>query len=369
MSPQIRKNKEERLDNYGQMFFTGVKGLTLSDEERDFIKEEKIGGIILFSENFQDPSQLAELVNSIQKVRDDYPLFIGVDHEGGRVQRFKTHFSTFPSMNEVARLDSPKTVFEIHQIMARELAACGINLSFSPDCDILTNPKNSVIGDRAYGSDAASVEKFISGAIRGLQTSGLLSCAKHFPGHGDTTQDSHFELPLVKTSLEVLKSREMIPFVKASKSRVEFMMMAHLLVDAIDEKNPTSLSEKAYELLRRETKFTKIVITDDLDMKAISDRFTPEVSGLGALLAGADMVMFRSMENAKTALLALREASKKRLLKKELLTEKLSRIEKTKKEYLSNYQPIYIPKISEVFHSNEAKNLISSLQKQMSPSV
>lgn len=357
------------MDNYGQLYFTGIEGKTLTEEEKAFIKEEKIGGVILFSQNFQDPSQLAELVNSIQKLRDDYPLFIGVDHEGGRVQRFQTHFSLFPSMHEVAKLDSPKMVFEIHQQMAKELAACGINLSFSPCCDVLTNPTNSVIGNRSYGSDPQVVEKFISAAIRGLQTSGLLSCAKHFPGHGDTTQDSHVDLPLVKTSLEVLKSRELIPFVKASKSRVEFMMMGHLLVDALDEKSPTTLSTAAYEFLRRETKFSKIVITDDMDMRAISDRFTPEVSGMGALIAGADMVMFKSMENAKKSLLALREASKKRLIKKEILTEKLSRVEKSKKEFLSTYQPIYIPKISEVFHSNESKNLKDLLQKQLSALV
>jgi len=263
---------------------------------------------------------------------------------------------------ENASLDSPKLVFEVHQVMAKELSACGINLSYSPCCDILTNPENKVVGDRAYGKDAESVEKFISAAIRGLQTSGLLSCAKHFPGHGSTSKDSHFDLPLVKTTMEELRKREMIPFIKASKSRVEFMMMAHLLVDALDDKLPTSLSAKAYEFLRQETKFTKIVITDDMEMKAISDKYSTEEAATMAINAGADMLLYRNMEEAKKALAAIREAVKKKTLKREAVVEKALRIEKCKKENLAEYQPIYIPKIVDSFNTSEAKKLIDHFQ-------
>src|SRR5690606_39015320 len=146
----------------------------------------------------------------------EYPLFIAVDQEGGRVMRFKRHFTQFPAMMELAKLDSPKLIFEAHEVKAKELAACGINLSFDPVCDILTNPDNKVIGDRAYGSDVETVEKFISAAIRGLQTNGVLACAKHFPGHGGTTKDSHYDLPLVKTTVEEMRARELQPFIKAS---------------------------------------------------------------------------------------------------------------------------------------------------------
>lgn len=357
------------MDNYGQLIISGLKGTSLTAEESHFIKNEKLGGVILFAHNFEDPAQLAELVNNIQKLRDEYPLFIAVDQEGGRVMRFKKHFTQFPSMMDAARMDSPKLVFELHQIMAKELAACGINLSFSPVCDILTNPENKVIGDRAYGSDAETVEKYISAAIRGLQTSGLLSCAKHFPGHGGTTQDSHFELPLVKTSAEELRQREMIPFIKASKSRVEFMMMAHLMVDAIDDKLPTSLSPKAYEFLRQETKFNKVVITDEMEMKAIADKFSIEDAAVMALNAGADMLLYRFMEDAEKALAAIREAAKKRTIKKEALIEKLQRIERCKKENLATYNPIYIPKISESFGTTEAKKFMDQYQSFQSGKV
>ncbi len=357
------------MDNFGQFVMTGIKGTSLTPDEANFIRDEKVGGIILFSHNFDNPSQLAELVNSIQKLRDEYPLFISTDQEGGRVMRFKTHFTQFPSMLDLARMDSPKHVFEVHQVMAKELAACGVNLSYSPTCDILTNPENKVIGDRAYGRDAETVEKYISAAIRGLQTNGVLACAKHFPGHGDTSQDSHLELPLVKTSVERLRNRELVPFIKASKSRVEFMMMAHLLVDAIDEKLPTTLSPKAYDFLRQEAKFSKIVVTDDMDMKALADRYTTEEAALMALMAGADILLYRTMESAIKAVNVIREHSKKRLIKKEKLDEKQSRIERCKKEYFSTYQPSYIPKIAEVFRSQEGKVLVEQWNKFLTAKV
>lgn len=357
------------MDNFGQFVITGIKGTSLNQQETEFIRDEKVGGVILFSENFEDPSQLAELVNSIQKLRDEYPLFISTDQEGGRVMRFKKHFTQFPAMMDLARMDSPKLVFEAHEIIAKELNACGINLSYSPTCDILTNPENKVIGDRAYGTDALTVEKYISAAIRGLQTNGVLACAKHFPGHGDTSKDSHFDLPLVKTPIVQLREREMIPFVKASKSRVEFMMMGHLMVDALDDKLPTSLSVKAYDFLRQETKFSKIVVTDDMDMKAISDRYTTEEAALLAINAGADMLMYRNMDNAVKAVNVIREHSKKRLMKKEMLVEKQSRIERCKKENFANYQPIYIPKISEVFNSQAARSLMDQWNRYLTAKV
>lgn len=355
------------MDNFGQLLISGIKGTSLLPEEIEFIKNEKLGGIVLFAHNFEDPAQLAELVNNIQKHRDEYPLFISVDQEGGRSLAFKKHFTQFPAMLDVAVYDSPKLVFEIHQVIAKELAACGINMSFSPCCDILTNPANTVVGDRAFGRDAETVEKYISAAIRGLQTSGLLSCAKHFPGHGSSSQDSHFELPLVKTTLDELKRREVIPFIKASKSRVEFVMMAHLLVDALDDKLPTTLSPKAYQFLRQETKFSKVVITDSMEMKAISDKYNTESAAVMAISAGADMLLYRTMDEAKKALAAIREAVKKKTLKREEVLEKLMRVEKCKKENLSTYQPIYIPKIVDSFNSSEAKKLLEQLKASPTP--
>jgi beta-N-acetylhexosaminidase len=350
------------MENPGSLLITGISGTSLTPEEKEFLREEKLGGVVLFSHNFEDAAQLAELVNSLQALRDEWPMFIAVDHEGGRVLRFKKGFTQFPSMYEIAKVDSPKLTFEVHAVMGRELSACGVNVSFSPVCDVWTNSENQVIGDRSFGHDVETVEKHISAAIRGLQTNGVLACAKHFPGHGNTTKDSHYELPFIKESLDELRGRELQPFVRASKSRAEFMMMGHFMVDALDGRFPTSVSAKAYQFLREETKFTKIVITDDMEMKAIADRYSIEEAALLAVDAGADVLLYRKTEQAAKAIQSLREALKTKKLKKEKFLEKLGRVEDCKRENFKEYKPIYVPKITGAFNSLEAKKAMEIYQ-------
>ncbi len=350
------------INEVGQLFFTGISGVSLTEEEKKFIQESNIGGVILFKHNYADPGQLAELVNEIQLLRDEYPLFISVDQEGGRVRRFQTHFSQFPSMYEVGQKDSPKLTFEIHKSMAEELIACGVNVDFSPCCDIWTNVNNKVIGDRAFGKDADTVEKHVSAAIRGLHTGGVLACAKHFPGHGNTSKDSHFDLPYVKKSLEELRSEEMIPFVKASKSRVEFIMMAHLVVDAIDKELPCTLSPAAYDFLRKELKYKKIIITDDMEMKAISDRFSYPEAGKMALSAGADMLEYRSFERTVEVYNGIMEMIKDNQIKKSIFDDKIKRVLDCKKKFFKEYNPIYIPSLTKVFRQDRNKNILDQFK-------
>lgn len=340
---------------------TGISSVGLTEEEGSFLENNNIGGVILFTRNYSDPAQLAELVNDIQKRRDDYPLFISVDQEGGRVKRFKTHFLQLPSMLEIGNSGSPKLTFEAHHAMATELAACGINLNFSPCCDIWTNPKNTVIGDRAFGRDADTVEKHVSAAIRGLHGGGVLACGKHFPGHGNTTKDSHFDLPYVKASLSELEEMELKPFVKAAKSRVEFMMMAHLVVDAIDPELPCTLSPKAYNYCREKLKYKKIIITDDMEMQAITNGFSVGEAAVRAIEAGADIVLYRSLEACAEAFKAVKEAVRSQRLKLSAVEEKIERVKACKKAFLSEYQPIYIPSISKVLREQEQKKLLEKL--------
>jgi len=347
----------------GQLFITGISGTSLTDDEKKFIKDENIGGVILFKNNYENPAQLAELVNSIQELRDHYPLFIAVDHEGGRVIRFREHFTQFPAMLELAKTESPKQSFAAHSVMAKELKTCGINVNLSPVCDVFTNPNNKVIGDRAFGNDKDSVSLFVSSAIRGLQTEEVMACAKHFPGHGCTTKDSHYDLPIVKKSLEELRNEEFIPFVKAVKSRVEFVMMAHMQVDSIDEELPCTLSKNAYELLRSETKFKKVIITDDMDMKAITDNYSYGEAAVMAINAGADIVEYRSMDSCKEAYFAAQEAYKKKSLEKSTVEEKLERIYELKKTYLKDYKPLYIPDIEKNIGTQENQNVVDEINK------
>lgn len=353
------------MNNLGQLIMTGISGKNLTAEEKEFIEKENIGGVLLFSENYESPAQLAELINSIQVLRDEYPLFIAVDHEGGRVQRFKTDFTHFPAALELSKLDSPKSVFHVAKAMATELSACGVNVNFAPVCDILSNPENTVIGDRAFGTSAEEVSMYISSVIRGFQTNGILACAKHFPGHGDTVKDSHYDLPLIKKPLQEIVDNEMNPFVKAIKSRAEFMMMAHLLVEELDPEYPCSLSPKAYEYLRKNLKFTKIAITDDMQMGAITKKYSYEDAAVMAIAAGADMLEYRDMDKAQIALEALKEANKKRDLKNEDIREKYQRIMDTKKQYFQEYKPIYIPEINKNFSQKAHEVFLGEIQKKI----
>ncbi|MCB9060749.1 MAG: beta-N-acetylhexosaminidase [Halobacteriovoraceae bacterium] len=350
------------MKDLGQLFISGLSGLQLNEEEASFIKNENLGGIILFSHNYDSPAQLAELVNSIQSLRGENPLFICVDYEGGRVQRFKNGFTRIPSMQKIAVSGSPKFCYELHSLMAKELSACGINVNFAPCCDILVNPKNQVIGDRSFSDQEEVVTKFISSAIRGLHTYNIQSCAKHFPGHGATTKDSHYDLPYVKTPLEVIKSRELKPFVKAVKSRVTFVMMAHIVVDAIDENLPCSLSPNAYEIVRKDLRFTKLTVTDDMNMKAITDHFGQIEAAQKALSAGADLLIYRDLASCKSVYLNLKKAVEN-IPDKSLFLSKFSRIASIKREIFKDYKPLYIPKIPENMKKDEFAALIEKLDE------
>jgi beta-N-acetylhexosaminidase len=353
------------MTQLGQLVFTGISGLTLTDEERKFIEKEDIGGVILFSKNYESPAQLAELVNSIQMLRKEYPLFIATDHEGGRVVRFKTHFTQFPPMLDIAKLDSPKLIFDVATIMSEELLACGVNLDLAPVCDIWNNEQNKVIWDRAFGTDHETVSKFISSMIRGFQTNGILSCAKHFPGHGNTTKDSHYDLPIVKRSLEDIRNEELQPFIKAVKARVDIIMMAHIIVEDIDPNLPCSLSPRAHEMLRNELKFKGLILSDDMQMKAITDHRGTGEAAMMAIKAGSDLVEYRDMEEAVLGLEGLKKAQKDKTIKAADFQDRLDRIAETKKRYFTEYKPIYVPDIEKKFNRKATIQFVEDIRKKI----
>jgi len=355
------------MSESGQVIITGIEGIKLTSGEEEFISKENIGGVILFSQNYESPEQLAELVNNIQKLRTELPLFVSVDNEGGRVFRFKKDFTIMPPMMKLALISSPKICYQAYEIMAHELKACGINLNLAPCCDVLTNPENKVIGDRAFGQDAETVTKFVSAAIRGLQTNGVLACAKHFPGHGSTKEDSHKELPRVSRSMEELRKIDLVPFAKAIKSsRVEFVMMAHLVVDCIDPQLPCSLSPAAHKLLRQDMKFNKIILSDDMLMKAITDHYDTATAAVMALNAGTDILVYRHMAIAQEAIEGIKQALKTKKIKNEIMNEKIKRINDCKKQFMQEYKPNYIPSIKDVINTRQSQIFLEALNKKIS---
>lgn len=348
--------------NLGQLFITGISGLTLTNNEKDILEKENIGGIIFFAHNYEEPAQLVELTNEIKSLNTKAPLFLSVDQEGGRVQRFKSGFTVFPPMYELAKkLKSPKAIYELHSIMGKELAACGINLNFSPCTDIWTNQKNTVIGDRAFGNTADEVEKYTSAAIRGLQSQNVLACAKHFPGHGMTFKDSHFDLPHVTSSLKELEEHEIIPFIKAAKSKVHFVMMAHLLVDSIDKEYPTSLSANAYQLLRKYLKYQDVIISDDMEMKAVADQYGYGEAAVKALSAGCDQLIYRSMESMLEGYQGITKAFEQGQLDQLEFKQKLDRVQRIKNDYIKNYQHIDVTTLPEQINRDVHKEYLETL--------
>ncbi len=281
----------------GQLTLIGISGHTLTSDEKKFIVENNISGVVLFARNVAEPKQIYDLCNEIQSLRhqmaDKAPLFIGIDMEGGRVHRLKPPFTQWPALKKVGDLDAPTVAYLFSLQMGLELMSVGINLDFAPCVDIFNNPQNTVIGDRAVSSDHLMVEKMTSALVRGYLKSGIFSCAKHFPGHGYTVIDSHEELPIEDFDLQRLQDIELVPFKKAFRSKVDMVMTGHISFPKIDPKWPVTLSELFLKkMIKEEFRYRGLIITDDLDMKAMAKHYDKGEIPVRSLEAGADLLLY-----------------------------------------------------------------------------
>jgi beta-N-acetylhexosaminidase len=281
----------------GQRIMVGFEGLTASAEVKALLREFQVGHVILFSRNVAGPEQVAELVRELQSAaRDagqDTPLLVAVDQEGGRVARLKEPWTVWPPPRAVGRMGSEEKARRVGAALAAELSACGIALDFAPVVDVDTNPRNPVIGDRSFGAEPELVSRLGAALIRGLQEGGVAACAKHFPGHGDTDQDSHLELPTIDHSRTRLDEVELPPFRAAIEAGVAAVLTAHVLCREIDPALPASLSPALTDrLLRKELGFAGAIVTDDLEMRAVAARWTPARLAVAAARAGADVLAF-----------------------------------------------------------------------------
>lgn len=350
----------------GEVFLSGFSGLELEASTVDFFRSARIGGSILFASNYENPGQVAELINQIQECRDSsgQALWIAVDQEGGRVQRFKKPFTRIPEAGVVGRSGSPKLAFEIAEVMAKELKAVGVNVNFAPVADINTNPKNPVIGARAYGSTEDEVSKMVTAVVRGHLTQGIQPCVKHFPGHGDTHTDSHFALPKIDTELDVLREREFKPFLKAFKSRCQMVMTAHVVNSKLDPARPSTFSSKALrEILREEMRFRGVIFSDDMEMKAVTEHFGVEDAPRLALEAGCDILCYRSEAATRVAYEALMRALDGGKLKPEIVLEAVGRSRALKKEVLGRYEPVIVAELGQKIGLLESAEVLQRLEK------
>jgi beta-N-acetylhexosaminidase len=358
----------------GQLMFVGIQGASLSAEERDFITKNNIGGVILFSRNIQDLNQVLKLTEELRnlknKMPEKTPLFIGIDQEGGRVARLKEPFTVWPPLKKLGDLDSASTCFEFAEKMGEELKAAGFNVNFAPCVDVLTNPQNTAIGDRSLGSDAEIVSKLASALVRGYIKAGIIPCPKHFPGHGDTLVDSHNDMPVQKdTDIETLRNREFLPFRKSLRARTELLMASHILFPKIDPEWPAGLSEIFLKkVVREEFRYREIIISDDLDMKALRNNYSIEKIAVRSLQAGINMLLYcNEPASPILALSAIQKAVQDKELSEKVIDDSYQLVLKVKKSRLSEEVTTSLESAQKIIGSPEHKALSQNIKDGVLP--
>ncbi|MGB7217989.1 MAG: beta-N-acetylhexosaminidase [Vicinamibacterales bacterium] len=326
----------------GQLLIAGFDGAVVPVELKAIAREFGLGGVILFARNVEAPEQVAELSYEIARLVPDLPLWVSVDQEGGRVARLKAPFTEWPPMATLGRSGDERLVERFAGAMAKELRAVGITLDYAPVLDVHTNPRNPVIGDRALGEKASEVARLGRVIIRALQHEGVAACGKHFPGHGDTVSDSHLELPLIEHPPERLREVEFVPFRAGIEAGVAAIMTAHVFVPSLDERVPATLSKRVVtDILRHELGFAGVIVSDDLEMKAIANDYAVPEAAVLAIEAGCDGVLICSGRHethaaALEALVRAVEAERLPLLRVE---DALMRQRRAKERFLAAPAP------------------------------
>ncbi|WP_256975154.1 beta-N-acetylhexosaminidase [Paenibacillus amylolyticus] len=325
---------EEKI---GQMILAGVQGTTLDDQAKQMITNQKVGGIIFYANNVSTLEGTAKFVQSIKEANQSnpVPIFMSVDQEGGKVSRMPETVESIPSSRKVGETKDSALAEKMGELLARQVQLAGFNVDFAPVLDVNSNPKNPVIGDRSFGSSAELVSRMGIAEMKGLRKEGIIPVVKHFPGHGDTSVDSHLDLPVVNKTEKQLAELEWIPFQAAVKEQVEAVMVAHILFPKLDPDHPASLSDVIIgEHLRGKFKYDGVVITDDLSMGAIAKNFKLDQAALATVKAGSDILLVaHSYESAKTIFDTLISAVKSGEISESRIDESVYRILALKQQY------------------------------------
>lgn len=324
-------------EKLGQMQIVGIEGYEIDDGAKQMIEELHIGGFILFGSNIKSPEQLLELNNSLKSANsvNKIPLFISVDEEGGRISRISKTIKNLPTNKDIGKINNEEFSYEIGMLLAEKVKAFGFNMNFAPVLDINSNPKNPVIGDRAFGSKAEVVRDLGVQTMLGIRSGGVVPVVKHFPGHGDTSVDSHVGLPSVDNDIERLKNFELIPFEAAIDNGAECVMVAHILLPKIDAENPATLSKTIItDILRKQLKFEGVVITDDMTMGAITKNYDLATAAVQTVNAGSDIILVaHKYENALATMKSLKEAVQAGKITEKRIDQSVYRILKLKQRY------------------------------------
>ncbi|GMQ56721.1 hypothetical protein AN1V17_11150 [Vallitalea sediminicola] len=360
---------EEKI---GQMFMIDADSLNnngaltvLNDSGRELIEKYELGGVIFFGSNIDTITQTKKLISDIQEV-SNIPLFISVDEEGGLVSRIaknpNMHATILPNNKVIGDTKIPENAYKIGTILAREISSLGFNIDFAPVADVNTNPDNTVIGVRAYGSDEELVGNMVYNCVKGLQDENVSAVIKHFPGHGDTAKDTHSGSVIVEHDIDRLREIEFVPFKKGIEADVDGIMIAHIKVPKVDKENvEASLSKEIVtNILRNELGYDGLVITDALNMGAIMKEYDTKEVCVKAVNAGVDILLMPIPfeEGYKKVL----ESVDSGIISEERIDESVRRILRIKfKRNLFN--PKGSKNADEILGSKENQDLLESIEK------
>lgn len=311
------------------LFMVGFPGPAPTDEVKRLI-DDGVSGVILFTfkKNIGGAAQTAALASALKR-HAGRPLLLAVDQEGGRVQRLRgAPFTSLPAMREVGRTRDLALAERVGRLLAYEVRSVGFDWDFAPVLDVDTRPDNPVIADRALHSEAAEVARLGVALGQGLEAGGVASCGKHFPGHGDTSTDSHVGLPTLPHGLQRLREVELKPFAAWAKAGLSSVMTAHVVFEALDPGRPATMSRQALTgLLREELGFGGVIVSDDLEMKAIVEHFSVEAAAVEGVEAGVDLFLVcHTPELQRRAIGALVAAVKSGRLTVERLEQSRARV-------------------------------------------
>ncbi len=331
------------ITDVGNFFIFGFDGTSVPASLKMLSKKHGLGGAILFGRNVESPEQLRRLTAQLHSLSPLGSLIISIDQEGGKLQRLKPpYFTAFPPACKV----TPLTALDLGRRMGQELADLGINVDFAPVLDVNSNPHNPIIGDRSFGSDPQFVADVGKLFIKGLQERGVLACGKHFPGHGDTDQDSHMTLPIVNQPIKRLYNVEIFPFKELIGFGLKVIMTAHVLYPTLDKENPATFSQNILcKILRKKLGFEGLIVTDDMGMAgALSQADLPEAC-VQAFAAGCDLLLVSEHYDRHEEIISFLEKSihKSETLKKRAYEsfERLRRSLVTFKSYGKRCGPIF----------------------------
>ncbi|MEC0242376.1 beta-N-acetylhexosaminidase [Paenibacillus dokdonensis] len=330
-------NKMSTEEKIGQLVLVGMDGTTSSAATKELLEKYHVGGFIFYKNNIENTKQALKLFNDLKQENksNPVPLWMSVDEEGGRVSRMPKDFVKIPTSQAIGKKDSAELSKEIGGILGRELSGFGLNMDFAPVLDINSNPQNPVIGDRSFGNKADLVSRLGLATMEGIKGEKVVPVVKHFPGHGDTSVDSHIGLPVVNHDLTRLRKMELVPFKDAIGDKADVVMIAHLLMPKIDPDHPASFSKKVItDLLRNELGFQGVVISDDMTMGAIEENYDIGKASVSAILAGGNIILVgHDYDKEKIAIHALKNAVNDGTISEDVLNNRVYAILKLKHSY------------------------------------